>query len=126
MNIPSSKKSFCFDLDDTICIPNHNATDTIEKYAKAKPNQDIIDCIQTLKADGYYIVIHSARRMLTHKGDLKKIADDVGEITKEWLDRHNVPYDELIFGKPYVTEYYVDDKAMNLNDFTNWMNTSYE
>jgi hypothetical protein len=50
--------------------------------------------------------------MLTHGGDLDKIIEDVGCVTEKWLDDHKVPYDELIFGKPYSSTYYVDDKAM--------------
>ena len=111
-------KSFCFDLDDTICFPNHSETDTYEKYGKAYPNDQLISYMRCLK-DKYdcHIVILSARRMLTHHGDLEAIKDDVGEITETWLKTHDVPYDELVFGKPYASEYYVDDKAMNLEDF---------
>lgn len=31
-----------FDLDDTICFPNHNSKDTQTKYGKAKKNLDVI------------------------------------------------------------------------------------
>jgi len=57
--------------------------------------------------------------MLTHNGDINKIKEDVELITKDWLNKYNVPYDELIFGKPYSTTYYVDDKAMTINQFIN-------
>ena len=54
--------------------------------------------------------------MLTHNGNLENIINDVGEITKEWLSNNNVKYDELHFGKPYA-DYYVDDKAVELENF---------
>jgi capsule biosynthesis phosphatase len=107
---------YCFDLDDTICFPNHKESGTFEKYGKALPNEDIITFIRKAYESGHEIKIHTARRMLTHSGDLKKIEEDVGEITREWLTEHSVPYHSLIFGKPYA-DIYVDDKGMNVKDF---------
>jgi capsule biosynthesis phosphatase len=115
-------KSIVFDLDDTICYPNHDAKDTHTKYALAKPNKKVIESIYKLKELEYNIIIHSARRMVTHDGNIEKIIADVGKVTEDWLKEHNVVYDELIFGKPYSSTYYVDDKAMNLEDFYQWVN----
>ena len=115
------KKSICFDLDDTICFPNHGVSDSYEKYGLAEPNHQVIQSMWDLKDHGFYIVILSARRMVTHDGDMVKILDDIGKITIDWLGKYDVPYDELIFGKPYVTTYYVDDKGMNLNDYLIWV-----
>lgn len=110
-------KSIVFDLDDTICFPNHKENDTEIKYANAKPNLVVINKMKDLHELGYHIVIHSARRMLTHKGNEKKILDDVGDVTIKWLAKYQVPCDELIFGKPYSSTYYVDDKAMTIKQF---------
>ena len=107
---------YVFDLDDTICFPNHTMIDTYSKYSLAKPNPKVIDKIRWLKNEGHTIIIHSARRMLTHKGNLAAIENDVGSVTRQWLTEYAVPYDELIFGKPYG-DAYVDDKAVNVNDF---------
>lgn len=115
-------KSIVFDLDDTICFPNHDAKGAHEKYALARPNDRIIGHMNDLKELGYYIVISSARRMVTFNGDIDKIVKDVGQITIDWLNRYEVPYDELRFGKPYSSTWYVDDKAMNLNSFYEWIN----
>ena len=109
-----------FDLDDTICFPNHSAKSTEEKYGDAEPNYDVIDRMQLLHERGYHITVHSARRMLTHNGDIEKIHADVLCVTNDWLEEHGVPYDELIFGKPYADTYYVDDKAMDLERFKEW------
>lgn len=114
------KQSIVFDLDHTICFPINGAINTFEKYGMAKPNIEVINKMQYLKSKGFKIKICTARRMLTHKGDLKKIIDDVRQITEDWLILHNVPYDELIFGKPYSSSYYVDDKAMDLNTYLKW------
>ena len=113
-------KSIVFDLDDTICYPNHTGKDTYEKYALALANNKVISYMIDLKKVGYHIVIHSARRMVTHDGDIDKIIEDVGQVTIDWLEKHGVPYDELRFGKPYSSTWYVDDKAMDLNCFYKW------
>lgn len=104
---------YCFDLDDTICYPNHEAKDTFEKYGKALPCPEIIEYIRELSV-GNTIIIYTARRMVTHEGDLEKIKEDVQEITENWLKEFEVPYDSLIFGKPYA-DVYIDDKALNVD-----------
>ena len=114
-------KSIVFDLDDTICRPNHKANDTYNKYVLACPNYRVIHFMKYLHHKDYRIIISSARRMLTHNGDVAKIIEDVYEVTEAWLNKYNVPYDELHFGKPYSSTYYVDDKAMNLKDFYKWV-----
>jgi capsule biosynthesis phosphatase len=106
---------YCFDLDDTICFPNHGETSSYEKYGLAKPNVPMIYFINRTRSKGHKIIIHTARRMLTHNGDLSKIKEDVGQITKDWLDSNGVSYDELIFGKPYA-DFYVDDKNLLIRD----------
>lgn len=107
-------KTYVFDLDSTICLPQ-KFDDTERRYAQAAPIPEMIQFIQVLHKYGHRIVIHTARRMLTHNGNLRLIEDDVGDVTREWLKRHDVPYDELVFGKPYG-DYYIDDKAVNAYD----------
>lgn len=104
------------DIDHTICIPNDSATDTFEKYGKAEPIQKMIDAIRVAKESGFKIVLFTARRMATHNGNINKVIEDVGDLTKTWLKDNKVPYDELLFGKPNAV-YYVDDKAMLPNQF---------
>jgi len=110
------------DLDDTICFTNHDGKTTEEKYGilKAQPAVLMIEALQKAKDQGYRIVIHTARRMLTHDGDINKIIEDVGPLTEEWLQHYGVPYDEIVWGKPYGV-YYVDDKAMRPDEFLEWM-----
>ena len=112
--------SIVIDLDHTICIPDLEMESTFGRYALAKPVPEIIDKMKELKYDGYKIIISTSRRMLTHDGDINKIVEDVGQITIDWLEENGVPYDELIWGKPYSSTYYVDDKAMTPSDFVKW------
>ena len=114
------KQTIVIDIDDTICFTNHNYQDAKQKYGNALPNNKVIDGMRILKRQGFHIILLTARRMLTHNGDIEKIIEDVGKITTDWLERYGVPDDELIWGKPYSSTYYVDDKAMNLEEFVKW------
>ena len=115
-----STQTIVMDLDDTICFPLHGRKLSEEKYGMASPNRTVIEGLKLAKEKGFRIVIHTARRMLTHDGDINKIVDDVGEITTDWLKKNDVPYDEIVWGKPYGV-YYVDDKAMRPDEFIEWI-----
>lgn len=112
---PIREMTYVIDLDHTLCVPNANTHDSYERYALAKPIPEMISYVRRLYRDGHTIIIHTARRMLTHKGDLEAIEADVGNITRGWLFTHGVPHHQLIFGKPYG-DFYVDDKALNVKD----------
>lgn len=113
-------QTLVIDIDHTLCIPNDSEKSTFEKYAKAKPITDVIDALHKARSKGYRIVLFTARRMVTHNGDINRVIEDVGDITINWLKEHDVPYDEIQFGKPYAV-YYVDDKAMRPDEFVNWI-----
>lgn len=115
-----STQTIVMDLDDTICHPLHGRKASEDKYGMANPNRDVIEGLRLAKEKGFRIVIHTARRMVTHSGDINKIVDDVGQITIDWLNKHEVPYDEIVWGKPYGV-YYVDDKAMRPDEFIEWI-----
>lgn len=108
------------DIDHTICYPDDSKTYTFDKYGKAKPIPEMIEAMKRAKQDGYRIVLFTARRMATHNGDINKVIEDVGDLTKNWLKENDVPYDELMFGKPNAV-YYVDDKAMLPNQFIDFI-----
>ena len=117
LGVMLKEKSIVFDLDHTICYPNMDKDDTHGRYAEALPNEKLIAKMRVLEAMGYTIIISTARRMLTHNGDIKAIIEDVGEITREWLDKYDVPWHKIEFGKPYSRTYYVDDKALRPDEF---------
>ena len=114
MNTQTNKPTIVVDLDHTLCIPNLEYDDVERRYGQAKPMQAVIDKLNSLE---YKVIIHTARRMKTHKGDIKKIIDDVYHITVTWLAKHNVKYDQIVFGKPYSDTYYLDDKALDVETF---------
>ena len=95
----------CVDLDGTICelAPNGD-------YARVKPLPGAREALQELKRRGAHIIIYTARRMRTHNGDVAKVCAEIGDLTRWWLSRHGIPYDEIVFGKPYA-HIYIDDLA---------------
>ena len=105
---PQEKKRFCFDLDQTLVTLPTKAGD----YETVSPIYHKIKFLKFLKSMGHYIIIYTARRMRTHKGDVKKVIKEVKKITINQLKKFDIPYDELIFGKPYA-HYYIDDLAIN-------------
>ena len=105
---PQERKRFCFDLDQTLVTLPTKTGD----YETVSPIHHKIKFLKFLKSKGHYIIIHTARRMRTHKGNVKKVIKEVKQITINQLKKFEIPYDELIFGKPYA-HYYIDDLAIN-------------
>ena len=100
------------DLDGTICPVRKEG----ESYADLQPFPGAKQKIRDLRAQGHYIIIQTARNMQTCGSCLGKVIKNVGKITLEWLDKHEIEYDEIYFGKPNG-EIYIDDRALR---FTDW------
>lgn len=103
-----------FDVDDTICSNIRRLS-----YDKCEPKPDVIAKINHLHDDlGFYIVLHTARGMVSCEGDIDRILKKNKRVLEEWLEKYDVHYDELIFGKP-IADLYVDDRCMDVRDFCN-------
>lgn len=100
----------CFDLDNTLVT--HPLIK--EDYSSVLPIQRNIDYLKLLKRLGHTIIIYTARRFRTHKGNVGAVVADIGKVTFDTLDKFDIPYDEIFFGKPYA-QYYIDDLAVNAN-----------
>lgn len=106
--IPKPHMRVCFDLDNTLVTYPHVSGD----YTTVLPIQPMIDLARKMKSDGHCIIIHTARRMKTHAYNVGAVCRDIGKITFDTLEKFEIPYDELIFGKPYA-DIYIDDRAVN-------------
>lgn len=106
-------KRLIVDLDDTLSVT------TAGDYAKANCNVRVRDRLREYRDRGFEIVIHSARNMRTHSGNLGKINARTLPIIIGWLDDFEIPYDEIIVGKPWCgfDGFYVDDKAVRPDEF---------
>jgi capsule biosynthesis phosphatase len=106
--INKEKLRICFDLDNTLVSYPTVAGD----YSTVKPINKNIMLLRKLKSDGHEIIIYTARRMKTHNGNIGKVIKDIASITIDTLEKLNIEYDELIFGKP-IADIYIDDRAIN-------------
>lgn len=101
-----------FDVDDTICSNVRRLS-----YDKCEPNTEVINKINHLHDDlGFQIVLYTARGMVSCGGDMERILRKNKDVLEDWLERHDVHYDELVFGKP-IADLYVDDRCIDVEDF---------
>ncbi|KAK3236005.1 hypothetical protein CYMTET_53832 [Cymbomonas tetramitiformis] len=72
--------------------------------------------VKDLKAQGHTIIIHTARGMKPSKvGEQAALGVAIAEVgcaTFKNLAEHEIPFDEIVFGKPHA-DVYLDDKAVN-------------
>lgn len=101
-------KRFCFDLDGTLCESRAKG----QHYSEVQPIPEMCELVRRLKTAGHYVIIYTARNMVTYNANIGKIIRHQVPVIQEWLDRHNVPYDELIVGKPHA-DFFIDDKGIN-------------
>ena len=106
LSINVESKRFCFDLDNTLVT----YPDVPGDYSTVRPVARTISFLRFLHRQGHTIIIHTARRMRTHGGNVGRVQADIAKQTYDTLDRFEIPYDEVHFGKPYA-HFYIDDLA---------------
>jgi len=102
----------CIDLDGVIS-PIKKAD---QSYEGLEPLPGAVEKIKELRKKGHYIIIQTARHMKTCESNMGKIMKKIAKITLDWLEKHNIEYDEIYFGKPNA-EIYIDDRAVK---FSSW------
>lgn len=90
------------DLDGVIC----EERSTFER-SLALPISGAGGALRGLRTNGHKIIIYTARGWSEY------------EMTRDWLNKWNIPYDQLIMGKP-VGDVWIDDRAI---EFKNWPET---
>lgn len=107
--------SFVFDIDGTLCpIKKEN-----EKYEDLIPYKEIVSKLREYKNEGAKIILFTSRNMNSYNGNLGLINKNTAKILLEWLDKWEIPYDEIIYGKPWPGHrgFYVDDRAVRPDEF---------
>ena len=102
----------CIDLDGVIADFKKEG----QTYVDVELIEGAKEKVKALKKNGHYIILYSARHMKTCNGNTGLVMAKVGHITLNWLKKHNIPYDEIHFGKPWA-DVYIDDNALR---FENW------
>ncbi len=102
------------DLDGTLTLDEAGVP-----YPDKRPNLPVIERLRAYKADGFTIVVSTARNMRTYAGDVGLINLHTLPVVLDWLRRHGVPHDEVLVGKPWCgTEgFYLDDRAVRPSEF---------
>lgn len=108
-------KKLIVDLDGTLTQANTS------DYKNVRPREDVIHQLRQYKDRGFEIVIATARNMRTYEGNVGKINIHTLPIITEWLDKHQIPYDEILVGKPWCGHdgFYIDDRAVRPSEFAN-------
>ncbi|MGD0511394.1 MAG: HAD hydrolase family protein, partial [Candidatus Micrarchaeaceae archaeon] len=92
-----TKKVVFVDLDGTLCTEEK----TFER-SLATPLPGAREALQRMRSDGHTIVIWTARGWEQYR------------ISKDWLDSHDFPYDQIIMGKP-IASVFIDDRAQHFD-----------
>lgn len=107
--------TFIFDIDGTICPIKKKE----EKYEDLIPYDNIVNKIRYYKNEGAKIILFTSRNMKTYNGNLGLINKNTAKILMEWLEKWNIPYDEIFYGKPWPGHkgFYIDDRSVRPIEF---------
>ncbi|NOS72874.1 MAG: capsular biosynthesis protein [Verrucomicrobia bacterium] len=106
----------CIDVDGVLC----ELRQPEQSYADVQPLPGATEKMNSLKQAGHYIILNTARHMATCNSNVGLVVARQGKTLMDWLAQHNIPYDELWFGKPHA-DVYLDDNA---HRFTSWKEIS--
>ncbi|MEM9267318.1 MAG: capsular biosynthesis protein [Pseudomonadota bacterium] len=108
-------KVLVVDIDGTLCPEKAPG----ESYGDLAVEPLLLARLKALHAEGWRIVLHTARGMRSNGGNLGAVHANVLPTLMAWLARHEVPYDELLLGKPWAGRrgYYIDDRAVRPREF---------
>lgn len=110
--------SLVFDIDGTLCpIKNKD-----EEYKDLIPDSKMVERLRYYKKNGAKITLFSSRNMNTYKGNLGLINANTAIVLTEWLKKWDIPYDEIMYGKPWPGHrgLYIDDRTVRPNEFLNY------
>jgi capsule biosynthesis phosphatase len=107
-------KRLVFDLDNTLTIEGTG------DYNNVLPRLEVIEQLKAYKQLGFEIIINTARNMRTYKCSVGKINANTLPVIIEWLNKYDIPYDEIHVAKPWCGEqgFYIDDKAIRPSEFS--------
>lgn len=103
------------DIDGTLCeIKKEN-----EEYIDIMPKNKVLQKLREYKDKGFYIILYTSRNMRSYQANIGKINAITARVLFDWLEKNDIPYDEIYFGKPWcgLRGFYVDDKAIRPDEF---------
>ena len=102
--------SFVFDIDGTLCPIKKKD----EKYEDLVPYPEMLEKLNYYKENGARIILYTSRNMNTYQGNIGLINKHTAAVLTAWLEKYNIPYDEIVYGKvwPGHKGFYVDDRTV--------------
>lgn len=112
-----NKYSLVFDIDGTLCPIKKKDED----YMDLIPYSEMVEKLREYHNMGVKIVLFSSRNMNSYNGNLGLINKNTAIVLNKWLEKWDIPYDEILFGKPWPGHFgfYVDDRSVRPDEFLN-------
>ncbi|MGE5329284.1 MAG: capsular biosynthesis protein [Deltaproteobacteria bacterium] len=112
------KVTLIFDVDGTLCPIKEKG----EKYEDLVPYSNMVNKLREYKQQGARIVLFTSRNVNSYNGNIGLINANTAKIMLAWLDKWEIPYDEIIYGKPWAgfRGIYVDDRAVRPDELLNY------
>jgi hypothetical protein len=101
---------YVFDLDNTLCN-TQKKEDGNWDYLNAKPFPERVNIVNNLFDNGHYIIIETARGCVSKKNWYEQ--------TYKQLMDFGLKFNELRTGVKFNADFFIDDKAINSEDFFN-------
>lgn len=103
------------DIDGTLCDIKASG----QNYADLIPKQAMIRKLREYQKKGYRILLFTSRNMNTFKNNVGQINKHTAPVLLEWLSKWDIPYDEILFGKPWPRKrgFYIDDRTVRPDEF---------
>jgi capsule biosynthesis phosphatase len=110
------ERCIVMDVDGTLCIKKRPD----QTYDEVQPNPPVVERLREYRESGFYVILATSRNMNSYDGNIGLITANTAKVLMAWLDRHDIPYDELHVGKPWAGRdgFYVDDRAVRPEEFT--------
>ena len=83
------------------------------------PYSEVVEKLQYYHENGAKIVLFTSRNMASYNGNIGLINKNTAKVLSQWLEKWNIPYDEIVYGKPWPGHkgFYVDDRSVRPDEF---------
>lgn len=111
----TERRALVVDVDGTLCPVKPGDA----RYEDLEPHAAMVEQLRQWHADGYRIILYTSRNMRTYDGNVGLINKHTAPKLTEWLERWDIPFDELHLGKPWAGHdgFYIDDRAVRPEEF---------
>lgn len=110
-----SDYAFVVDIDGTLCPIKGKG----ETYGELVPYPEMVAKLREYQQAGAKVILFTSRNMNTYHGNMGLINKNTARILADWLDKWDIPYDEILYGKPWPGHrgFYVDDRTVRPDEF---------